>query len=57
MKHETICKDFQYGELKNVVIKSKVISLQCSWVKKFYDETFHEWNIIPLTLIINTYGE
>ena len=27
VKHETICKDFQYGELKNIDIKSKLISL------------------------------
>ena len=27
IKHETICKDFQYGGLKNIDIKSKKISL------------------------------
>ena len=51
VKHESICKDFQYVGLKNIDIKSKIISLQCSWVKKLYDENFHEWKIIPLTLI------
>ena len=51
VKHETISKDFQYGGLKNVDIKPKIISLQCSWVKKLYDESFHEWKIITLTLI------
>ena len=39
-----------------VNIKSK-ISLQCSWFKKLYDESFHEWTIIPLTLMKNTFGE
>ena len=43
VKHETVSKDFQYGELKKVDIKSKIISLQCSWVKKLYDESFYEW--------------
>ena len=57
VKHETICKDFQYGGLTNVDIKSKIISLQCSWVKKLYDESFHEWKVISLTLIKNTFGE
>ena len=57
VKHETICKDFQYGGLKNVDIKSKIVSLQCSWIKKLYDESFHEWKIIPLTLIKNTFVE
>ena len=27
VKHETICKDFQYGGLKNVDIKSKIITM------------------------------
>ena len=57
VKHEAICKDFQYGGLIYVDIKSKLISLQCSWVKKLYDESFHEWKIIPLTIIKNTFGE
>ena len=39
VKHKTICKDFQYGGLKNFN----------SWVKKLYDEGFHEWKIILLT--------
>ena len=57
VKHETICKDFQYGGLKNVDIKSKIISLQWSWVKKLYDESLHEWKKLPLTLIKNTFRE
>ena len=57
VKLETIWKDFQCGGLKNVDIKSKIIILQCYWVKKLYDESFHQWKIIPLTLIKNTFGE
>ena len=34
VKHETICKDFQYEGLINIEIKSKIIGLQCSWIKK-----------------------
>ena len=51
VKYETICKDFQYGGLRNIDIKSKIISLQCSWIKKLHDQSFHEWKITPLTLI------
>ena len=47
IKHGTICKYFQYGGLKNIDIKSKIIILQCFWVKKLYDEGFHKWKIIP----------
>ena len=57
VKHETICKAFQYGRLKNVDIKSKIIHLQCSLVKLVYDESFQEWKIIPLMLIKNTFRE
>ena len=42
VKYETICKDFQYGRLKNDE-KSKTISWQCSQIKKLHDESFHEW--------------
>ena len=37
IKHETICNDFR--GLKNVDKSSKISSLQCSWVKKLYDQT------------------
>ena len=26
-------------------------SLQCSWVKRFYDDLSHEWKVMPLKLI------
>ena len=35
-------------------ILSKVISLQCSWIKRLYDNSSHPWKIIPSHLI-NTY--
>ena len=42
IKHKTFSNTFETGGLKNVDINLKVISLQCSWVKKLYDENFHE---------------
>ena len=30
------------GGLKNVDIRNKVIALQCSWIIRFYDDSFHE---------------
>ena len=44
--------EFKAGGLKNVDISFKFVSLQCSWVKKLYDDCFHEWKIIPLHLLI-----
>ena len=49
-------KRFLIWRNKNVDIKW-IISLQCSWLKKLYDESFHEWKIIPLTWIKNALWE
>ena len=51
IKNETLCSDFKHGGLKNVNIQKKIISLQCSWVRRLYDDSFHEWKVIPLKLI------
>ena len=40
--------------LKHADMSSKVISLQCSWLRKLCDENCHEWKIIPSHLITNT---
>ena len=48
---------FETGGVKHFDINLKIISLQCSWVKKLYDENFHEWKIIPLHLIRITFGQ
>ena len=45
IKHKTLSNNFETGGLKNVDINLKVISFQCSWVKKLYDENLHEWKI------------
>ena len=45
IKHKTLSTNFETGGLKNVDINLKVISFQCSWVKKLYDENLHEWKI------------
>ena len=48
IKDKTLCKRYEIGGLKNVDIWSKVNSFQSSWVKRIYDDCFHEWKIIPL---------
>ena len=57
INHKTLCNTFQDGGLKNVDVKSKVISLQCSWVKKLYDGNDHDWKVIPLYLINRYFGK
>ena len=51
IKHETLRMEFKVGGLNNVDIRFKFVCLQCSWVKKLYDDCFHEWKIIPLHLL------
>ena len=54
---ETISPDFKNGGLKNVDINKKIASLQCSWIKRLYDDSFHEWKLIPLKLIKKSFGD
>ena len=37
--------------MKNVDVKSKIISLQRFWVKKLYYGNHHDWKVIPLYFI------
>ena len=56
IKHETLCNDYKDGGLKIVDILSKIIALQCSWIRRLYDNPFHEWKLIPLYLIEKSFG-
>ena len=42
IKHKTFCIGYENGGLKNVDIWNKVNSLQSSWIKRLYDDSFHE---------------
>ena len=56
IKHETLYNDCKGGDLKNIDILNKVISLQCSQIRRLYDNSFHEWKLIPLFLIKKSFG-
>ena len=56
IKHETLCNDYKGGALKNIDILNKIIGLQCSWIRGLYDNSFHEWKLIPLFLIKKSFG-
>ena len=56
IKHETLCNKYENGGLKCVDIGSKIISLQFSWIKKLYEENFHEWKVIPTYFIKTNLG-
>ena len=61
MNHKTLCNTFEEGSLKNVDLKAKIISLQCSWVKKLFDVNHREiiplFEIVPLFLINKYFGK
>ena len=48
---------YEDGGLKNVDVFKKVISLQCSWIKRLYDENFPGWKIIPSYLMKTIFCE
>ena len=57
IKNSTLYNDYEYSGLKNVDIFSKVPSLQCSWIKKLFDNNFHQWKLIPIYLIHQYLGK
>ena len=55
IKHKTLCKRYENGGLKNVDIRNNVNSLQSSWVKRLYNDFFHEGKFIPLYQLNKTF--
>ena len=51
IKHTILCCDYASDGLKSIDTFSKIVSLQCSWVKTLFDDNFHQWKVIPLYLI------
>ena len=56
IKQDSLCKDYENGDLKNVEITCKIISLQCSWVKQLYDSSTNGWKL-PLHIITQKLGK
>ena len=48
IKNSTLCNDYENDGQKSLDIFSKVVSLQCSWIKRLFDNNFHQWKVIPL---------
>ena len=54
IKHSAMCNSFATGGLREVDINTKIVSLQCSWIKRLYDNSCYEWKLISLHLINTT---
>ena len=57
IKHDTLCKNYENGGLKNVDIMYIVVSLQFSWIKRLYDNNSHNWEVIPLHMTTQKLGK
>ena len=57
IKNSVLCADYKDGGMKNVNIENKIISLQCSWIKRMYDDNIHDWKIIPSAFISKYLGK
>ena len=57
IKHSATCIDSQNGGLKNVDVFFKIINLKCSWFRRPFENSFHQWKVTPLFFINNTFGE
>ena len=51
MKHSTLYNGYEKRGTKNVDLRNKITSMQCSWVKRLFEDDFHDWKVIPLFLI------
>ena len=56
IKHKTLILDHKQGGLKCADGTPKIISPQCLWLKWLFDNSFHEWKVIPLFYIKKTFG-
>ena len=57
IKHSTLCNGYENEGLKNVNLGNKITITQCSWVKRLFEDDFHDWKIIPPFLIGKHLGE
>ena len=57
IKHSTLCNGYEKGGIKNVDLRNKITSMQCSWIKRLFEDNFHDWKVIPLFLIGKNLGK
>ena len=57
IKHSTLISDYEDGGLKDIDVKTKIKSLNLSWVKRLFNQNFHPWKNIPLKLIEQSFKQ
>ena len=43
--------------IKNVIIASKISSIQSFWIKRLFDKNFRDWKMLPLHIIHKSLGK
>ena len=49
--NSTLYNGYEKGNLKNIGLRNKMTSIQCSWLKRLFEDDFHDREIILLSLI------
>ena len=57
IKLSTLCNGYEKSSIKNVYLRNKITSIQCSWVKRLFENDFHDWKVIALFLIGKHLGQ
>ena len=56
IKHCSIIADYKEGGYKDVDISCKLLAIKISWIKRFLDDNFHPWKILPTRLLAHLGG-
>ena len=51
IKHCSIIADCKEGGYRDIDISSKLLAIKISWIKRFLDDNFHTWKILPTWLL------
>ena len=53
----TLYNGCENGGIKNVDLRNKILSMQCSWVRRLLGDDIHDWKVIALFLIGKPLGK
>ena len=51
IKHSILSYGYEKRGLKSIDLRNQITSMQCSWVKRLFENDFNDWKIIPLFVI------
>ena len=55
--NSALCNGYEKGGMKNVDLRNKVTSMQCSWVKRVFEDDFLDRKVTTLLLIDKHLGK